>query len=100
MDERIAIAGSGAIACGLAAAVAAHGDVLLLARSDDSAQRAATKAEGLCERLGADGTFVIEAIVEDQGSKGTLLSELNGVAGPDAILATTTSSLPIEALAA
>ncbi len=34
MQERLAIAGSGTIACGLAAVAAAHGEVLLWARSD------------------------------------------------------------------
>ena len=44
MDERLAIIGSGAIASGLAATAAHHGGgwgpVLLLARSEDSAERA------------------------------------------------------------
>ena len=35
MEERLGIAGSGAIACGLAATAAQHGDVLLWARSDE-----------------------------------------------------------------
>ena len=37
---RLAIAGSGAIACGLAATAAHHGPVLLLARSEEAADRA------------------------------------------------------------
>jgi 3-hydroxybutyryl-CoA dehydrogenase len=40
VNEHLAIAGSGAIACGLAATAAHHGPVLLLARSTDSAERA------------------------------------------------------------
>jgi len=40
VQERLAIAGSGAIACGLAATAARHGSVLLYARSDDAAERA------------------------------------------------------------
>ena len=41
MREKVAIAGSGAIATGLAATVAAHhGDVLLVARSEESSVRA------------------------------------------------------------
>ena len=34
MHERLGIAGSGAIACGLAATAARHGEVVLWARSD------------------------------------------------------------------
>ena len=39
-DERLAIAGSGAIACGLAVVAAQLADVLLYARSETSAERA------------------------------------------------------------
>ena len=42
VEERLGIAGSGAIACGLAATAAQHGDVLLWARSD--ARRSARAA--------------------------------------------------------
>ena len=44
--------------------------------------------------------LVVEAIVEDLAVKRTLLRELEVVVGPDAILATNTSSLSITALAA
>jgi 3-hydroxybutyryl-CoA dehydrogenase len=47
----------------------------------------------------ADATFLVEAVVEDPDHKSALLSELSGRAGPDALLATTTSSLSIEELA-
>jgi 3-hydroxyacyl-CoA dehydrogenase len=47
----------------------------------------------------ADATFVVEAIVEDHGTKARLLAELNAVLGPEAIIASTTSSLSVEALA-
>jgi len=43
--------------------------------------------------------FVIEAIVEDLGTKRALFAALEGVVGPDAILATNTSSLSVAALA-
>ncbi len=116
MDERLAIAGSGAIACGLAATAAHHGPVLLLARSEDSADRARATVEKTLGRLGAEvdpghvqivtdpqalaeGTFVVEAVVEDHDIKAGLLAELDGVLGPEAILASTTSSLSIERLA-
>jgi 3-hydroxybutyryl-CoA dehydrogenase len=116
MSERLAIVGSGAIACGLAATAAHHGPLLLLARSEESAERARRTVERTLERLGAeidpehvqietdrdalaDAGFVVEAVVEDHDVKAALLAELSGVLGPDAILASTTSSLSIESLA-
>jgi 3-hydroxybutyryl-CoA dehydrogenase len=117
VDERLAIAGSGAIACGLAATAAHHGPVLLLARSDNSAERARATVEKTLRRLGAEvdpehvrivtdprelaeATFVVEAIVEDHDAKSGLLAELDRILGAEAILASTTSSLSIERLAA
>jgi 3-hydroxybutyryl-CoA dehydrogenase len=116
MNERLAIVGSGAIACGLAATAAHHGPVLLLARSLDSAERARATVEKTLSRLGAEAdpehvqvvtepqvlvkaTFVVEAVIEDHPIKAGLLAELDGMLGPEAILATTTSSLSIEQLA-
>jgi 3-hydroxybutyryl-CoA dehydrogenase len=116
LDERLAIVGSGAIACGLAATAAQHGPVLLLARSEGSAGRARQTVETLA-RLGAEidpehvrivtdrdalaqAGFVVEAVVEDHDIKAGLLSELHGMLAAEAILATTTSSLSIERLAA
>ncbi len=51
MTERLAIAGSGAIACGLAATAARHGEMLLWARSELSAERARETLEAICGRL-------------------------------------------------
>ncbi len=51
------------------------------------------------ERL-ADATFLVEAITEDTALKSTLLARLDGLAGPHAIIATTTSSLSVTELAA
>jgi 3-hydroxybutyryl-CoA dehydrogenase len=116
VEKRLAIAGSGAIACGMAATAAHHGPVLLLARSDRSAERARETVERTLHRLGAEvdpehvqvvtdisalagATFVVEAVVEDQQVKAALLGELGGMLGRQAILATTTSSLSIETLA-
>ena len=45
MAENLGIAGSGAIACGLARAAASSHDVLLWARSEASADRACAKLE-------------------------------------------------------
>jgi 3-hydroxybutyryl-CoA dehydrogenase len=112
-SERVAIAGSGAIACGLAATVAARGgEVWLLARSDHSAARALTHTAKLTQKLPdvdgviqvttepdeiADATFVVEAVVEDPAAKQALYETLT--IADDAILATTTSSLSITELA-
>ena len=51
MEERLGIAGSGAIACGLAATAAQHGDVLLWARSEGSAERARGAVAKWCGKL-------------------------------------------------
>ena len=115
MSERVGIAGSGAIACGLAAVAAQRGDVVVLARSDGSAEKADRRVRALCEKAGvsvngnvrvtcdsadlAGVSFVVEAIVEDPAAKGSLMSELDARLPDDAILATTTSSLSISELA-
>jgi len=116
VEERVGIAGSGAIACGLAATAAHHGPVLVLARSESSAERARASIEKTLARQGGEvdpgrveiGTdmqalagadFVVEAVVEDHDVKAALLSELAGIIGESAVLATTTSSLSVERLA-
>ena len=115
MNERLAIVGSGAIACGLAATACAHGEVLLVARSEESAERARAEVSRLCGRLdGADAdrvrlatehhelagsTFVVEAVVEDHDVKAEVIADFTDAASEQAIVATTTSSLSIEALA-
>ena len=85
LTERLGIVGSGAIARGLAQVADQHPGVVLWARSEHSAERAR-------ERLGDH--------VEDIEIKKPLLGELGGLLGPDALIASTTSSLPIEQLAA
>lgn len=114
--EQLAVAGSGAIACGLASAAAHHGPVLLLARSTRSVDRARATVEKTLERLGteidpahveivtdpdalADATFAVEAVVESYDVKSGVLADLDEILSPDAILASTTSSLSIERLA-
>ena len=116
MDEHLAIVGSGAIACGLAATAAHHGPVLLLARSRDSAERARATVERTLDRLGAEvdpehvqivtdpqalaqATFVVEAVVEDHEIKAGLLAELDRIVDPATLLASTTSSLSVQRLA-
>jgi 3-hydroxybutyryl-CoA dehydrogenase len=106
LPERLGIVGSGTIARGLAAVAARHGPVILLARSPSSARRAqgfldSDAVEVTCERrrLG-EASFVVEAIVEDHAAKAALFAELGDVLGPDSVLATTTSSLSANELAA
>ncbi len=118
MRERVGIAGSGVIACGLAVTAAEHGDVLLWARSDDSAERARARVVKTCSKMEgydpdhvrivteldelAAATFLVEAVVEHHGSKTAVLSDLGELArhaGAGAVLATTTSSLSITELA-
>lgn len=116
VNERLAIVGSGAIACGLAATAAHHGPVLLLARSERSAERASTIVDNTLARLAAEidpdhvqiatdmqslaeATFVVEAVVEDLAVKSSVLSELGGIVGPETVLASTTSSLSVHELA-
>jgi 3-hydroxybutyryl-CoA dehydrogenase len=117
MNEQLAIVGSGAIACGLAATAAHHGPVLLLARSTSSAERARASVEKTLSRLGAEvdpehvqvvtdpqalahATFVVEAVVEDHTVKARVHVELRGIIDAEALLASTTSSLSVAELAA
>ena len=117
MHEQLGIAGSGAIATGLAVCAARVGEPILWARSVQSAERARKQIAKTCERMDDDGyepdnvrivtdldalaeaTFLVEAITEDIGAKSTLLGRLNDIAGPEAIISTTTSSLSVSALA-
>jgi 3-hydroxybutyryl-CoA dehydrogenase len=116
VNERLAIVGSGAIACGLASTAAHSGPVMLLARSEESADRARATVVKTLDRLGtgidpehvevvtetaaiASSTFVVEAIIEHHDSKAGLLGELSSLLGPETVLATTTSSLSVGALA-
>jgi 3-hydroxybutyryl-CoA dehydrogenase len=118
LPERVGIAGSGVIACGLAVAAAEREEVLLWARSDDSAERARARVVKACAKLNgfdpdrvrivtdldelAQATFLVEAVIEHHGSKAAMLADLGELArhaGAGAVLATTTSSLSIAELA-
>jgi 3-hydroxybutyryl-CoA dehydrogenase len=120
VEERLGIAGSGTIGCGLAAAAARHGEVLLWARSEESAKRAHASISRNCAKLLngevdpdrvrivndlddlSQATFLIEAVVEHPGLKADVLADLGELsrrAGEDAIVATTTSSLSVAELA-
>jgi 3-hydroxybutyryl-CoA dehydrogenase len=112
--ERPGIAGSGTIACGLAACASSASQVLLLARSDASAWKAEEQAHSLSAKVdGADAKrirvttqvgdlascdVVVEAIVEEFEAKVELLKSVADAAG-GADLATTTSSLSLDEIA-
>ena len=100
MRERLGIVGSGAIASGIAHSAAEHGDVILWARSEESADRVTADVPTTVdlEHL-LDRTFVVEAVVEDLAVKQRVLGELGRMLPPEAIIATTTSSLPVGLLA-
>jgi 3-hydroxybutyryl-CoA dehydrogenase len=118
LNESLGIAGSGTIACGLAAIASRDADIVLWARSEGSATRARTSIEKICSKIsdsGADPTrvriatdldalaqtsYIVEAVVEDHGSKTSLLAGLAHRAGERTVIATTTSSLSIHELAA
>ena len=118
MLERVGIAGSGVIACGLAVAASEHEEVLLWARSEDSADRARARVAKTCAKLNgfdadrvrvvtdlddlAQATFLVEAVIEHHESKSAMLADLGELArhaDAGAVVATTTSSLSIAELA-
>jgi 3-hydroxybutyryl-CoA dehydrogenase len=112
--ESPGIAGSGAIATGLAAVATTTADTILLARSEASAWRAEEKVVAACAKIeGAEASrlrvttdpkdlaecdVVVEAVIEEVEPKGEVLSAV-AQACPNADLATTTSSLSIAEIA-
>jgi len=114
--ERLGVAGSGAVACGVAASAALRGmAVKLWARSAESEDRAQRRLEGEWTRaedesaaarvelvrslaeLG-DATVVVEAVREDTYVKREVFEAVAGHAAPETLFATTTSSLSVEDL--
>jgi 3-hydroxyacyl-CoA dehydrogenase len=102
--EQLGIVGSGAIATGLARLAAERGDVVMWARSEASAERASTVIEDVAEvvtELEAlrESTIVVEAVAEDMKVKTDMHALLADVLPDEVLVATTTSSLSVEALA-
>jgi 3-hydroxyacyl-CoA dehydrogenase len=99
----LGIVGSGAIACGLARTASEHHEVVVWARSERSAERAEERVEDarvvteLAELAGCD--VVVEAVAEDAGVKRDIHGRLGEILPPDAVIATTTSSLSVAELA-
>lgn len=125
-DSTIAVIGAGAMGSGIAqvAAGAGHRVILVdageaaLARSrqaiaealDKQVQRGRLAAEARGAQLArlqwtraiadaAPAALAIEAIVEDPAAKAALFARLEAVVGPQAVIASNTSSLAISALA-
>ncbi|WP_017935524.1 3-hydroxyacyl-CoA dehydrogenase family protein [Nocardioides sp. Iso805N] len=124
---RVGVVGTGTMASGIVQVFAQAGyDVVFVGRSQDkldgvvgyiakNIDRAIAKGKsteedkqavldrlaGATERVAlADADLVVEAIAEDLAIKTELFSDLDALVKPGAILATTTSSLPIARLAA
>ncbi|HEY1284570.1 MAG TPA: 3-hydroxyacyl-CoA dehydrogenase family protein [Solirubrobacterales bacterium] len=112
--EAPGIAGSGAIATGLAAVSTTTADTILLARSEASAWRAEEKVVAACAKIDgaepsrlrvttdpsdlADCDIVVESVIEEVEPKGEVISTV-AEACPGADLATTTSSLAVAEIA-
>ncbi len=123
---KVGVVGTGTMAAGIVEVFAKAGyDVLCIGRSQDKAdsvlatiaknfdrqiQRGRATEEAKAETLAKvsvstsqddlrDVDIVVEAIAEDLAIKTTLFENLDEICKPGAILATTTSSLPIIALA-
>jgi len=120
--QRIGVVGTGTMASGIIEVCAKSGyDVIFRARSDDKVAAVQSKIEKSLDRalqrgkmteqvkaetLGritgttsldhlADCDLVIEAVVEDLAVKQALFAALDEVVKPGAVLASTTSSLPV-----
>jgi 3-hydroxybutyryl-CoA dehydrogenase len=123
----IAVVGSGAMGSGIAQVAASAGHRVLVYDTRPEAvakaiagigkaydklvekgRMSAPEADLACGRLLPaqslaelkEAALVVEAIVEDLDVKRTLFAELEGIVGPDCILATNTSSISVTAIAA
>jgi 3-hydroxybutyryl-CoA dehydrogenase len=120
--SRVAVIGSGTMANGIAEVVAKAGYATVqiarseekaaasraaiersLGRAVDKGKLSAQERDAALERLtssaviadAADCDLAIEAVVEDLAVKAVLFKELDAICKPGAVLATTTSSLPV-----
>ena len=125
--QRIGVVGAGFMGSGIAESSARAGvDVTLYEPGQDALDRSRVKLEASVARAVAGGKLdepagrellerivfttrlgdlagcelVVEAIVENEVAKVELFRALDGVLGPDALLASNTSSIPIAGLAA
>ena len=94
-NQHLAIVGSGAIACGLATTAAHHVPVLLLARSEGSAQRARAHVE---EGLQRDGAMAQAALLALAGRERDTVAALGAIpAGVDRALEAWRRALTLRA---
>ncbi len=125
--EKVGVVGSGTMATGIIEVFIKSGfQTVYVARSDEkvatvraalerslakAVQRGKLSEEAQAEALArvtgtttlddlADVDLVVEAVVEEIGVKTTLFSNLDEICKPGAVLATTTSSLPVVEMAA
>jgi 3-hydroxybutyryl-CoA dehydrogenase len=121
--DRVAVVGGGLMGSGIAEAIAVAGIPVVLreineealdaarervetslerSKLDDQGRAAARERIAFCTSLGdlAGVDLVIEAVPEDAGLKLAVLAEVARVVGPDAIIASNTSSIPVAQLAA
>jgi 3-hydroxybutyryl-CoA dehydrogenase len=105
LTERLGIAGSGAIARGLARVAAGHGEVVLWARRPESAEVARAELGDNGARVTTDlaelgqCSYVVEAVVEDVAVKRDVFAQLDRLCPPHAILATNSSTIVSSRLA-
>ncbi|MCZ7415845.1 3-hydroxyacyl-CoA dehydrogenase family protein [Streptomyces sp. WMMC897] len=124
--EKVGVAGSGTMASGIAEVFAKAGyEVVLIARSQEKAEKATARIAASLDRSVKKGRMsqedrdatvarvtpagtpdaltdvdlAVEAVAEDLGVKQELFATLDRVCKPGAVLATTTSSLPVVACA-
>lgn len=121
---RVLVIGAGQMGSGIAQVVAASGrEVLLCDAAPGAVERGLAGVAASLERLqakgggvpgavlariapigaiadAADADLMIEAVIEDAAVKEAIFREADTVLGPDAILASNTSSIPITELAA
>ena len=105
-----AVIGGGTMGAGIAAALAAAGVSVRIVEADERAAAAATarlaEAGAAAVPVSTDwaavaaADLVIEAVVEDPAAKRGVFQRIDGLARPDAVLATNTSSLSVADLAA
>ncbi len=125
--EKVGVVGSGTMATGIIEVFIKSGyDAIYVARTDErvaqvraalerslakAVQRGKLTEEAQAQALArvtgttslddlADVDLVVEAVVEEIGVKTTLFANLDEICKPGAVLATTTSSLPVVELAA
>jgi 3-hydroxybutyryl-CoA dehydrogenase len=105
VTDRLGIAGAGVIGRGLARVAAGSHEVVIWGRREASVAAARETVADVAEIVTDLDAFagcplVVEAVIEDRGIKREIHRRLGALLGDDALLATTTSSLSVQELAA